>query len=64
MRIGVLVSWVVIILVSEEVIARIGLVFKLCVLLTLQMGFFAEAGPVQIFVSNHVSDFALLGAAS
>jgi hypothetical protein len=25
----------------------------------LQMGFFAEAGPVQIFVSNHVSN--LLG---
>jgi DNA-directed RNA polymerase II subunit RPB7 len=26
------------------------------VYLVLQMGFFAEAGPVQIFVSNHVSD--------
>jgi hypothetical protein len=24
-----------------------------------QMGFFAEAGPVQIFVSNHVSVFSL-----
>jgi hypothetical protein len=24
--------------------------------LVLQMGFFAEAGPVQIFVSNHVSE--------
>jgi len=52
------------ILVLEDVTARIGLVFKLCVLSTLQMGFFAEAGPVQIFVSNHVSDFAMLGAAS
>lgn len=26
---------------------------------SLQMGFFAEAGPVQIFVSNHVSMFPL-----
>jgi hypothetical protein len=25
--------------------------------LVLQMGFFVEAGPVQIFVSNHVSGF-------
>lgn len=26
----------------------------------LQMGFFAEAGPVQIFVSNHVSSLVVL----
>ena len=26
----------------------------------MQMGFFAEAGPVQIFVSNHVSILILL----
>jgi hypothetical protein len=35
-------------------------VAKLFVLLVLQMGFFAEAGPVQIFVSNHVSDLLFL----
>jgi len=52
------------ILALEDMIARIGLVFKLCVLLTLQMGFSAEAGPLQIFVSNHVSVFAMLGVAS
>jgi len=33
---------------------RADLVAKLFVLLVLQMGFFAEAGPVQIFVSNHL----------
>ena len=39
---------------------RADLVAKLFVLLVLQMGFFAEAGPVQIFVSNHVSDLLFL----
>jgi hypothetical protein len=40
--------------------ARKGDIFQNCGFLwVFQMGFFAEAGPVQIFVSNHVSVFSL-----
>ena len=34
--------------------------FLLILWIFFQMGFFAEAGPVQVFVSNHVSGFVLV----
>jgi hypothetical protein len=50
---------VVVLLALEVMIPGYGLVANILYFLGFQMGFFAEAGPVQIFVSNHVSN--LLG---
>jgi hypothetical protein len=45
-------------------IAIPSLMFKVCAMLTLYMSFSAENGSVHIFVSNYVSDFAMLIVAS
>jgi hypothetical protein len=49
------ITWRLLFVLPEK-----GTFFQNCGFLwVFQMGFFAEAGPVQIFVSNHVSFFSL-----